>query len=217
MLRTKNAKVQSTDTRTRIMIAAFELFGRHGFGGTSIRQIAHKSEVNLAAVNYHFKSKENLFWEIMRLTFSEVETTVSEMAAESKTTLELAEKIYDLFIQESLAMKNTMKMMLTEDIEPPAFDENSPLTNPMGPPGGQHLALKIQADIPYPMNLEATLWGVKAIFGAIFHWALLVSTDRVCQKEQNPLMSEAQIKKDVLRMVTSSLAYIKSNRAEFEA
>ena len=46
------------DARTRILDAAEELFARHGFDGTSIREITRLAEVNVAAVHYHFGSKE---------------------------------------------------------------------------------------------------------------------------------------------------------------
>ncbi|MBB5018663.1 AcrR family transcriptional regulator [Chitinivorax tropicus] len=49
------------DTATRILDAAEVLFVEHGFEATSLRMITQRAEVNLAAVNYHFGSKEVLF------------------------------------------------------------------------------------------------------------------------------------------------------------
>ncbi|MDQ8022707.1 MAG: TetR family transcriptional regulator [Moraxellaceae bacterium] len=54
----------SPDTRERILDAAEWLFAEHGFDGTSMRQITSQASVNLAAVNYHFGSKEALFHEV---------------------------------------------------------------------------------------------------------------------------------------------------------
>jgi AcrR family transcriptional regulator len=48
------------DTKTRILDAAEKLFGKSGFDATSLRDITHEADVNLAAVNYHFQSKESL-------------------------------------------------------------------------------------------------------------------------------------------------------------
>jgi AcrR family transcriptional regulator len=48
------------DTKERILDAAEELFARQGFHATSLRAITGGAEVNLAAVNYHFGSKEAL-------------------------------------------------------------------------------------------------------------------------------------------------------------
>jgi AcrR family transcriptional regulator len=47
-------------TTERILDAAERLFAEHGFEGTSIRDIVDAAKVNLAAVHYHFRSKEAL-------------------------------------------------------------------------------------------------------------------------------------------------------------
>src|SRR5258706_5348329 len=48
------------DTRSRILDVAEELFGEHGLDRVSIRDITTKAKVILAAINYHFGSKEDL-------------------------------------------------------------------------------------------------------------------------------------------------------------
>lgn len=50
----------STDTRTKILDAAESLFADKGFAATSLRDITSVAGVNLAAVNYHFGSKDEL-------------------------------------------------------------------------------------------------------------------------------------------------------------
>jgi AcrR family transcriptional regulator len=52
---------KNSATKGRILDAAEELFMEHGFEATSLRQITATARVNLAAVNYHFGSKEDLF------------------------------------------------------------------------------------------------------------------------------------------------------------
>ncbi len=48
------------DTKTRILDTAEKLFAVHGIQGTGLRLISRKARVNLAAINYHFGTKENL-------------------------------------------------------------------------------------------------------------------------------------------------------------
>ncbi len=48
------------DTKTRILDAAEKLFAENGFDTTSLRDITAAADVNLAAVNYHFQTKESL-------------------------------------------------------------------------------------------------------------------------------------------------------------
>jgi AcrR family transcriptional regulator len=54
------------DTRLRILDAAEALFTQYGFEATTLRQITGAAAVNLAAVNYHFGSKEELIREVFR-------------------------------------------------------------------------------------------------------------------------------------------------------
>lgn len=55
----------SERTRERIVRAAEVLFARDGYAAASLRQITDIAGVNIAAVNYHFGSKENLLTEIL--------------------------------------------------------------------------------------------------------------------------------------------------------
>jgi AcrR family transcriptional regulator len=57
---------RTVDTRERILDAGERLFMAHGYEGTSMRQITGEAGVNLAAVNYHFGSKESLMQEVFR-------------------------------------------------------------------------------------------------------------------------------------------------------
>ena len=49
-----------SDTKTRLLDAAEQLFAEHGIAETSLRDITTHAEANLAAVNYHFGGKDGL-------------------------------------------------------------------------------------------------------------------------------------------------------------
>ncbi len=53
------------DTKQRILDTAERLIGQQGYAGTSLRQIISAAGVNLAAVHYHFGSKEDLLDELI--------------------------------------------------------------------------------------------------------------------------------------------------------
>jgi AcrR family transcriptional regulator len=57
---------QHPDTRERILDAAETLFVEHGFEATTMRMITGRARVNLAAINYHFGSKEALIQDVFR-------------------------------------------------------------------------------------------------------------------------------------------------------
>jgi len=53
-------------TPERILHAAYELFAARGFDGATTQEICSLAQANIAAVNYHYGSKENLYravWE----------------------------------------------------------------------------------------------------------------------------------------------------------
>lgn len=58
--------MQHFSTKDRILHAAEELFAQQGFASTSLRQVTSRADVNIAAVNYHFGSKDNLINEVFR-------------------------------------------------------------------------------------------------------------------------------------------------------
>ena len=54
------------NTKTRILVAASRVFSEKGYDNTTVQDICSASDANIAAVNYHYKSKENLYrtvWE----------------------------------------------------------------------------------------------------------------------------------------------------------
>lgn len=57
----KNSPDRTGDTRERLLRAALEEFGIHGYEGVSTRQLANHAGVNLAAIPYHFGGKEGVY------------------------------------------------------------------------------------------------------------------------------------------------------------
>jgi TetR/AcrR family transcriptional regulator, regulator of cefoperazone and chloramphenicol sensitivity len=59
-------------TRGSIIKAAVNLFAEKGFQGASVRDIVVKARVNQAAVNYHFKSKDGLYLEVLKIALEKL-------------------------------------------------------------------------------------------------------------------------------------------------
>ena len=53
------------NTKSKILRAAERLFARQGFSATSVRMITAEAQVNLAAIHYHFGSKDRLIAELL--------------------------------------------------------------------------------------------------------------------------------------------------------
>jgi AcrR family transcriptional regulator len=59
--RLETAEINEENTRQKILNAAGEVFAEHGFEGATIRAITERADVNVAAVNYHFRDKAELY------------------------------------------------------------------------------------------------------------------------------------------------------------
>ena len=77
----------------------------YGFAGTSLRQVTSRADVNIAAVNYHFGSKENLVNEVFRRRMDEMsEQRLSALKAAVKDSPGALEPILAAFVEPALAM-----------------------------------------------------------------------------------------------------------------
>lgn len=59
------AAVSGETTRDKILAAAGEVFAEQGFEGATIRAITERAGVNVAAVNYHFRDKAELYTRVV--------------------------------------------------------------------------------------------------------------------------------------------------------
>jgi len=106
-MRDDSAKT-SPDTRSRILDAAEVLFMENGFDGTSMRMITSRAEVNLAAVNYHFGTKELLIQEVFRRRLTDLNNArvavLDQMEAEAGGAPLKPSRIVDAFFGTALRM-----------------------------------------------------------------------------------------------------------------
>jgi AcrR family transcriptional regulator len=92
-------------TKDRILGAAEDLFAQHGFAGTSLRQVTSLAAVNIAAVNYHFGSKENLVNEVFRRRMDGMSAArLEQLAAALEKAPGQLEPILAAFIEPALAL-----------------------------------------------------------------------------------------------------------------
>jgi AcrR family transcriptional regulator len=102
----KNTKKSpDTNTETKILAAARIVFHKKGFAATRTRDIAKEADMNLALLNYYFKSKKKLFELIMLETLKSFFQTMGMVFNDESTTLEIkielvAERYIDLITAE---------------------------------------------------------------------------------------------------------------------
>ena len=91
-------KTASKQTRARLLNAAREVFSQHGFQGATVREICRRAKANVAAVNYHFGSKDGLLSEALNFA------SLKAMQIANITASECPKQRLSLFIHDFLLM-----------------------------------------------------------------------------------------------------------------
>jgi AcrR family transcriptional regulator len=75
-------------TEDKILLAASKVFTEKGFSGTRTRDIAEEAGINLALLNYYFRTKERLFEQVMKVKIILLFGQIIPIVTNEKTTLE---------------------------------------------------------------------------------------------------------------------------------
>lgn len=103
MAKSKEPKKIDTSTEEKIIEAARKVFTQKGYAATRTRDIAEEAGINLALLNYYFRSKEKLFQLIMAEKMQQLFSVVLPIVNNDELTLEqkletLAENYINLLI-----------------------------------------------------------------------------------------------------------------------
>lgn len=88
MAKSKEVKTLDTSTEEKIKEAARVVFLKKGYATTRTRDIAEEAGINLALLNYYFRSKEKLFGIIMLETVTGFMQTMATVLNDEKSSLE---------------------------------------------------------------------------------------------------------------------------------
>src|SRR5690606_15397724 len=105
MAKSKEVKTLDSTTEEKIKEAARVVFYKKGYAATRTRDIAEEAGINLALLNYYFRSKEKLFDIIMLETLFGFMQNMAMVLNDEKSTLEkkvelFASNYIDLIIKE---------------------------------------------------------------------------------------------------------------------
>ena len=120
MPKAKPKTVKEASTEEKIKEAARKLFTQKGFSATRTRDIAEEAGINLALLNYYFRSKQKLFDIIMMENFRQFIQGISFNFLEQNATLDQKiTKVVSMYID-----------FLTQNPDLPLFILNELRNNP---------------------------------------------------------------------------------------
>jgi AcrR family transcriptional regulator len=95
MKRTRTQAARSAATRQALIEAAVQRLISHGYAGATVRNIARESGVSPGAVQYHFKSKEDIAIAALAHVFEEVARRLAAIDPRDTAIEERARRIVD--------------------------------------------------------------------------------------------------------------------------
>ena len=158
------------DTKQKLLDTAERLFGEQGYGSTSLRQVIAAAEVNVAAVHYHFGSKEELLDAVVNRKAGPV--TVARMERLGRLEVETGpvdvERVLEAFLLPTAEMAEhnptfvrLMGRMLSEGMMPRIVEKHF-----------QESAMRFIAALARALphlGREELMWRVHFMIGAMAH------------------------------------------------
>jgi AcrR family transcriptional regulator len=162
-------------TKDRILDAAERLFARQGVEATSLRAITAQAGVNLAAVNYHFQSKESLLHAVIARRLNPVNEkrlamldACEEAAGDGPLPLD---EVLDALLRPVFEMLSGQAKEFTP-IMGRIFTESAELTEQVFQKHLAHVAQRFlpafQRALP-DLPLVELLWRLQFVFGVMSH------------------------------------------------
>ena len=161
-----------TDTKDRILDTAERLIGEQGYAATSLRQVIAEAGVNLAAVHYHFGSKEELLDAVVTRKVTPVNEArvarLERVEAEAGSGPIVVEKVLEAFLIPTAEVASQypgfvrlMGQMLAEGMMPRIVERHFQAT-------GRRFVSALRRAVP-ELPQEELLWRVHFMVGAMAH------------------------------------------------
>ncbi|WP_223869304.1 TetR/AcrR family transcriptional regulator [Paenibacillus sabuli] len=85
-------------TRTKIQTAAMRLFVRQGYGSTNVQHIADQAGISTGLLYRHYKTKEQLFEELVQFAMAGMETLIDRFHTSGEPAEELARFANEVYL-----------------------------------------------------------------------------------------------------------------------
>jgi AcrR family transcriptional regulator len=163
----------SASTKERILGAAESLFARRGFDGASLRQLTTAAGVNLAAVNYHFGSKEKLVEQIFRRRLDALNNSRLEaLAVVAGTENTTIEDVLAAFIRPALDLSHDETGSLFMRVLARAFAEHDDTLRQFLSENYGHVMRQFTAEFSRllpQLSKQELYWRIDLVSGALTH------------------------------------------------
>lgn len=160
-------------TKERILGAAELLFAQRGFDGASLRQLTAAAGVNLAAVNYHFGSKEKLVEQVFRRRLDALNAQrLAALAKLSDDNSRTLEDVLAAYIRPALELSHDGNGALFMRVLARAFAEHDDTLRQFLSENYGHVMRQFTAEFARllpQLSKEELYWRIDLVTGALTH------------------------------------------------
>ncbi|MCZ2085500.1 MULTISPECIES: TetR/AcrR family transcriptional regulator [unclassified Kaistella] len=116
---------EELSTEDKILIAASKVFTEKGFSGTRTRDIAEEAGINLALLNYYFRTKEKLFEQVMKVKIVLLFGQIIPIVTNEKTSLDEKIDLASVKYFEILSKNPNLPIFVLSEIQKKTSDVKS--------------------------------------------------------------------------------------------
>ncbi|MEE9613196.1 MAG: CerR family C-terminal domain-containing protein [Desulfatiglandales bacterium] len=194
-------------TKERLLDEAEALFAKKGYHAVSVREITAAADCNLAAINYHFGNKQNLYLEVFRSRWVPRARRVQESfrkslaANDSLSPTEVVRALAHAFLEGPLSDEERLRhsQLMTREITQPtgAFEV---VADQVIQPFFKELADKLRPFMPRELSAEQLLLRIISVFALVLHFNFArVAVTRITGRQYDPAF-KAQLVEHIVEM-----------------
>jgi AcrR family transcriptional regulator len=196
---------EEISTKDKILKVAHKLFAEKGLDGVGVREIAKDADVNVAAINYHFGSKEALHIETISACMMKMNNEVSALYKKNMKIEQLVGDFYDHLLVNKEDLITSFKLFLNKSDIPLQSHKDDKI---IGPPGGSVFMNCLKEQCPNAKE-DDLLWATRCIMTQVIHGSLMMCNHEkaICE---NTGVDKSMMKNQILRLVKVVVSDINS-------
>jgi AcrR family transcriptional regulator len=209
--------------RERILNEAEALFAQKGYHGVSVREIITAADCNLAAVNYHFGNKQNLYLEVFRCRWLPRARRLREyfnksLAAQDSLSLAtVVQALAQTFLEGPLSDEERQRhhQLMSRELVKPTEAFELVAQEVMGP-FFKELADLLRSLMTVELGEEQMMLNILSIFAMVIHFNFArVAVSRLTGREYDPAF-KAQLVEHLIKFSLKGLGGINREAAAIE-
>lgn len=119
----KNPK--SSESKEKILETALHIFSRYGYDGTTVRDICKEAGMSVGILNYHWGSKEELWFEVCELCSRRIYEAMLRAADFTRPPKEAMPKFLGALFDDLLENTDLLRIVMWFTLEAESFDYES--------------------------------------------------------------------------------------------